>query len=48
MVELATADRPDVLCLQELPVWALLRLGGLGGGMTGFGAVARPPCVPAP
>ena len=23
MVRLATADRPDVLCLQEVPLWAL-------------------------
>jgi len=26
MVRLATADRPDVLCLQEVPLWALPRL----------------------
>jgi endonuclease/exonuclease/phosphatase family metal-dependent hydrolase len=26
MVELASADAPDVLCLQELPLWALARL----------------------
>jgi endonuclease/exonuclease/phosphatase family metal-dependent hydrolase len=26
MVRLASADRPDVLCLQELPLWALGRL----------------------
>ena len=29
MIRLATEDRPDVLCLQELPVWSLKRLGGL-------------------
>ena len=27
MVRLAAADRPDVLCLQEVPVWALPKLG---------------------
>jgi endonuclease/exonuclease/phosphatase family metal-dependent hydrolase len=27
MVELVTADRPDVVCLQEVPAWALPRLG---------------------
>ena len=31
MVELASADRPDVLCLQEVPGWALGRLGGWAG-----------------
>ena len=25
MIELATADDPDVLCLQEVPAWALPR-----------------------
>jgi endonuclease/exonuclease/phosphatase family metal-dependent hydrolase len=28
MVRLASRDRPDVLCLQELPVWALTELAG--------------------
>ena len=27
MVELVTADRPDVVCLQEVPAWALTRVG---------------------
>jgi endonuclease/exonuclease/phosphatase family metal-dependent hydrolase len=27
MVELVTADGPDVVCLQEIPVWALRHLG---------------------
>jgi len=27
MVELITADRPDIVCLQEVPVWALPRIG---------------------
>jgi endonuclease/exonuclease/phosphatase family metal-dependent hydrolase len=42
MVRLATADEPDVLCLQEVPVWALARLG-TWSGMTSLGVVgARP------
>jgi endonuclease/exonuclease/phosphatase family metal-dependent hydrolase len=31
MVRLATQDRPDVLCLQEVPLWALSRLPGWSG-----------------
>jgi endonuclease/exonuclease/phosphatase family metal-dependent hydrolase len=42
MVELASGDRPDVLCLQEVPVWALRRLGDWSR-MSCFWAVARPP-----
>ena len=45
MIELATADRPDVLCLQELPVWGLRRLEEWSG-MQSVGAVARPPIRP--
>jgi endonuclease/exonuclease/phosphatase family metal-dependent hydrolase len=44
MVRLATADRPDLLCLQEVPVWALGRLSGWSG-MTAVGAVAARPRV---
>jgi endonuclease/exonuclease/phosphatase family metal-dependent hydrolase len=48
MLELATADAPDVLCLQEVPVWALARLGEWSG-MRVFGAVAaRPQIGPFP
>jgi endonuclease/exonuclease/phosphatase family metal-dependent hydrolase len=39
MVRLATEDRPDVLCLQELPVWALRRIDDWSG-MRSIGAVA--------
>jgi endonuclease/exonuclease/phosphatase family metal-dependent hydrolase len=39
MIRLATADEPDVLCLQELPVWSLARLEAWSG-MRSFGAVA--------
>jgi endonuclease/exonuclease/phosphatase family metal-dependent hydrolase len=42
MVGLITADGPDVVCLQEVPVWALSRLEAWSG-MRAFGAVgARP------
>lgn len=48
MVRLASLDRPAVLCLQEVPVWALPRLG-TWSGMRAFGAVAaRPTLGPLP
>jgi endonuclease/exonuclease/phosphatase family metal-dependent hydrolase len=40
MVALATADEPGVLCLQEVPVWAVGRLRGWSG-MQEFQALAR-------
>jgi endonuclease/exonuclease/phosphatase family metal-dependent hydrolase len=43
-VRLASADRPDVLCLQEVPVWALAKLAGWSG-MRSFGAVAARPLL---
>ena len=45
MVELVTQDRPDVVCLQELPVWALGYLERWSG-MHGSGAIARRPLLP--
>jgi endonuclease/exonuclease/phosphatase family metal-dependent hydrolase len=42
MVRLATADRPDILCLQEVPLWALGHLTAWSG-MQAFGAVAARP-----
>ena len=45
MVELVTQDRPDVVCLQELPVWALRHLERWSG-MHASGAVARRPLLP--
>jgi endonuclease/exonuclease/phosphatase family metal-dependent hydrolase len=42
MVELAAGDAPDVLCLQEVPVWALPRIDDWSG-MASFGAITRPP-----
>lgn len=47
MLQLATADQPDVLCLQELPAWSLPLLRAWTG-MRSQGAVARPPLWPAP
>jgi endonuclease/exonuclease/phosphatase family metal-dependent hydrolase len=44
MVRLASADHPDVLCLQEVPVWALRRLAEWSG-MRSFGAVAARPAL---
>lgn len=47
IVELAARDRPDVLCLQEVPVWALPRLDDWAA-MQRFGVVTRPPLWPGP
>jgi endonuclease/exonuclease/phosphatase family metal-dependent hydrolase len=44
MVRMASSDRPDVLCLQELPVWSLRRLDEWSG-MRSFGAVAARPLL---
>src|SRR5205085_9875171 len=41
MIELATADRPAILCLQEVPVWALPHLAGWSGMQSSW-MVARP------
>ena len=45
MVELASRDRPDVLCLQELPLWSLARLEEWSE-MTAVSAVAKRTIVP--
>jgi endonuclease/exonuclease/phosphatase family metal-dependent hydrolase len=42
MVRLVTADSPDLVCLQEVPVWALKHLERWSG-MSAFGAVAARP-----
>lgn len=47
MIELVSADGPDVLCLQEVPVWALPRIDDWSG-MRRFDAVTRPPLWPGP
>ncbi len=45
MIELVTRDHPDVVCLQELPVWALPQLESWSG-MHAATAVARRPLLP--
>ena len=45
MVGLVSEDGPDVVCLQEVPTWALPRLAGWSG-MQSFGAIARRPLLP--
>ena len=45
MVELASQDAPDVLCLQELPLWALSRLEEWSS-LTAYTAVAKRTLVP--
>jgi endonuclease/exonuclease/phosphatase family metal-dependent hydrolase len=45
MIELVTSDRPDVVCLQELPMWALSHLQSWSG-MHPYTAVARRPVLP--
>jgi endonuclease/exonuclease/phosphatase family metal-dependent hydrolase len=42
MVRLVTADGPDVVCLQEVPVWALRHLAEWSG-MAALGAVSARP-----
>src|SRR5205807_1960452 len=42
MVRYAASDRPDVLCLQELPVWASAHLSEWSG-MQAYADVAQPP-----
>jgi endonuclease/exonuclease/phosphatase family metal-dependent hydrolase len=44
MVRLASADRPGILCLQELPVWSLEDLEEWSG-MVAVSAVAQPPTL---
>ena len=42
MVELVSADKPGIVCLQEVPVWALRHLEAWSG-MRAFGAIAASP-----
>ncbi len=44
MLRLVSADRPDVVCLQEVPPWAFARLGEWSG-MTAVGDVVRRPSI---
>jgi endonuclease/exonuclease/phosphatase family metal-dependent hydrolase len=43
IVRLAIADRPDVVCLQELPVWSLSRLAAWSGMAAVADVTRRPP-----
>jgi endonuclease/exonuclease/phosphatase family metal-dependent hydrolase len=45
MIELVTGDAPEVVCLQELPVWSLSLLEKWSG-MHAHSAVARRPLLP--
>ncbi len=45
MIELVCHDAPDVVCLQEVPVWGLDRLEEWSS-MQALAVVARPPRVP--
>jgi endonuclease/exonuclease/phosphatase family metal-dependent hydrolase len=45
MVQLITADEPDVVCLQEIPLWAISLLERWSG-MQRVSAVARRPRIP--
>ena len=47
MVRLASADEPDILCLQEVPVWGLRHLAGWSGMATHGAVAARPRLVSA-
>jgi endonuclease/exonuclease/phosphatase family metal-dependent hydrolase len=44
MIRLASDDRPAVLCLQEVPAWALAELDDWSG-MTALSDVAQPPRI---
>ena len=46
MVELAVSEQPDVVCLQEIPVWAAPRLAEWSG-LRAFSAIARHGLRPA-
>src|SRR5216117_3800759 len=48
MLRLATADDPDVLCLQEVPAWALGTVGGRVAMREVHVLAARPVLGPLP
>jgi endonuclease/exonuclease/phosphatase family metal-dependent hydrolase len=48
MVRLATADRPDVLCLQELPAWAYVHLADWSRMQAYTDLAQRPRLGPVP
>jgi endonuclease/exonuclease/phosphatase family metal-dependent hydrolase len=48
MIRLAVADRPDVLCLQEVPAWAVERLDDWSGMIAAADVAAPPSLGPVP
>ena len=48
MVALITADKPDVVCLQEIPAWALKHIGAWSGMQTVTARAKRPKFGPFP
>jgi len=48
MVELITADRPDVVCLQEIPAWALPHVGTWAGMQSVWARARRSSLGPIP
>jgi endonuclease/exonuclease/phosphatase family metal-dependent hydrolase len=48
MVELITADRPDIVCLQEVPAWALSHVGTWGNMQAVWVRAMRPKLGPFP
>jgi len=46
MVELITADRPDIVCLQEVPAWALPRIGDWANMQSVWARARRPKLGP--
>jgi endonuclease/exonuclease/phosphatase family metal-dependent hydrolase len=48
MIELATGDDPEVVCLQEVPVWALELLDDWSGRVAVGDVAARPTLGPLP
>ena len=46
VVRLASSDRPDILCLQELPLWSLPQLAGWSGMLTFPARTRRAPFGP--
>jgi endonuclease/exonuclease/phosphatase family metal-dependent hydrolase len=48
MVELITADKPDVVCLQEVPIWAFGSIGGWARMKAVTARARRPTLGPIP
>jgi len=48
MVELITADRPEIVCLQEIPAWALPHVGAWANMQSVWARARRPRLGPFP